>query len=141
MPNVYKSILGTDPVVAITGTGITQASGSSGNTFTATCCLIVNTHTADVTVNVYLEAPNLITQVPSADGEGYLFQETDTHYFAYGLVLPAGVSIDIFQYSPHTFSQEYSLKISIEEALGSADVSVKYDVNNSTTQVRTINQY
>lgn len=141
MPNVYKSISGTTPAVMISGTGITATSGTTSNTFTATCCLIANTHTTDVTVNVYLEAINLSTQVPSADGEGYLSQESETHYFAYGLVLPAGVSVDIFQYSPHTFSQEYSLKVSIEEASGSADVAVKYENNTTTTQIRTVNQY
>lgn len=141
MPSVYKSISGTDPVTMITGTGITQNSGSSNSTFTATCCLIVNTHSTDVTVNVYLEAANLITQIPSADGEGYLFQDINTHYFAYSLVLPAGVSIDVFQYSPHTFSQEYSLKVSLAGASDSADVSVKYESKNNTNQGRIVNQY
>lgn len=135
MPSVYKSISGTDPVTLITG--ISRINSPSINTFTATCCLIVNTHSSDINVNLYLETEDRVLD----QAGDTLASQVDRHYFAYGLVIPVNTSVDIFQYASQTFSDDRSLKFSLENSADTADVSIKYERTESAARGRTVNQY
>lgn len=135
MPSVYKSISGTDPVTLITGKS--KINSPSSGTFTATCCFIVNTHSSDININLYLEVEDKVKD----QAGNTLSSQSDLHYFAYGLVVPANTSIDIFQYASQTFPDEYSLKVSLENSAHSADVSTKYERAGSSSTGRTVNQY
>ena len=135
MLSVYKSILGTDPVTLIAGKS--KINSPSTGSFTATCCLIVNTYSSDINVNLYLEIED---KVKDQAGDT-LTSELDLHYFAYGLVIPANTSIDIFQYASQAFPDDRSLKFSLENSVHSADVSIKYERTGSAARGRTVNQY
>lgn len=108
-------------------------------------CSIVNTYSANITVDVYLEHFNeeetnklYGTEENNADRE----RVTQIFYKAKGLVIPAGVSVDIFDSTSCVYNSRYSFKIKLSAAAETADVSISYETGSSTRGTRqNINQY
>ena len=91
---------------------------------------IANTHSSDITVDVYLERKNTATVEYDLAGDP-LFEEFFTFYFIKSLVIPAGAAIDIFDGSPCVYERKSTLKIKLANSSETADVAVAYNIDKN----------
>lgn len=137
MEYVRKNITGTTAVKIIKGLGLDK-SPTKINVIRK--CLIVNTHTTDVTVDAYIKA---VDHTATEEKYGHAFGDevAETFYIIKQAVIPTGVSLELFDEHPCTADNRYEFYIKLNGASETADVLVNYDSTN-TSGSRTIrNQY
>jgi len=125
----YKNITGVRVVTLLNGFPDSNDSRYL-DLVTLSKARIANTHSSDITVDVYLERKNMATAEFDLGGD-VLFEEFFTFYFIKSLVIPAGAAIDIFDGSPCVYERKSDLKIKLANSSETADVALAYNIDKN----------
>ena len=137
MEYVRKNIAGTEEVKVIRGRDLDR-SATKINVINK--CLIVNTYTGDVTVDVYIKAIDYAaTERKYGHTEGDKVEEV--FYIIKQAVIPTGVSLELFDEHPCTADNRYSFFIKLSAAAETADVLINYDSTTISGSRTGRNQY
>jgi hypothetical protein len=137
MEYVRKNISGSEAVKVIRGIDLDRNATKINK---ITKCLIANTYTADVTVDVYLEAvDNAATN--RKYGSNLVDKVAETFYIIKQIVIPTGVSLEIFDGQSCTADNRYSFYVKLSGAAETVDVSIDYESTNIVGNRTVRNQY